>query len=95
MTRTISHKLEMFHNRCMCKILNVFLDSHYLKHQSARGTDTKHITQVVKMRRWGLIGYILRLQPTPLPRVAIRWTTDGWRKGDTPENLEEDSAKKR
>ena len=74
MTKAISHKLEVFQNRCLCRILNI---SNTELH---RRTTTKLINQEVQMRRWRWIGYVLRMSPTTLPRVALRWTSDGHRK---------------
>ena len=83
MTKTISHKLEVFQNRCLCRILNIFWPNTISTAELHR-TTTKLITQEVQMRRWRWIGHVLRMAPTTLPRVALRWTPDGHSKRGRP-----------
>ena len=76
MTKTISHKLEVYQNRCLHRILNIFWPNTISNTELRRRTTTKLITQEVQMRRWRWIGHVLRMPPTTLPRVALRWTPD-------------------
>ena len=84
MTKTISHKLEVFWKRCLCRILNIFWPNTISNAELHRRTTTKLITQEVQMRRWRWIRHVLRIPPTTLPRVALRWTPDGHRKRGRP-----------
>ena len=84
MTKTISHKLEVFQNRCLHRILNIFWPNTISNAELHRRTTTKLITQEVQMHRWIWIRHVLQMPPTKLPRVALRWTPDGHRKRGRP-----------
>ena len=84
MTKTINHKLEVFQNRCLCRILNIYWPNTMSNAELHRRTTTKLITQEVQMQRWRWIGQVLRMPPTTLPRVALGWTPDGHRKRGRP-----------
>ncbi|XP_078355676.1 uncharacterized protein LOC144640384 [Oculina patagonica] len=84
MTKTISHKLEVFQNRCLRRFLRIFWPNTISNYELRRITRTETITQQVQRRRWRWIGHVLRMMPTDLPRVALRWTPDGRRKRGRP-----------
>ena len=52
MTKTINHKLEVFQNRCLRRILNIFWPNTISNAELHRRTTTKLITHEVQMRRW-------------------------------------------
>ncbi|KAL9952791.1 hypothetical protein ACROYT_G040098 [Oculina patagonica] len=89
MTKTISQKLEVFQNRCLRRILRIFWPNTISNYELRRITRTETITQQVQLRRWRWrwIGHVLRVMPTDLPRVALRWTTDGRRKRGRPKEI--------
>ena len=74
MTETISYKLDVFQNRCLRRILNIVWPNTVSDTELHRRTATRPITQEVKKRRWRWNGHVLRMSPTALPRVALRWT---------------------
>ena len=80
MTKTISHKLEVFQNRCLCRIPRIYWPQTISNYELRRRTGIEPITQQVRRKRWNWIGYVLRMPPAALPRVALRWTPDGCRK---------------
>ena len=84
MTKTIGHKLEVFQNRCLRRILRIFWLNTISNYQLRRITKTEPITKQVQRKRWKWIGHVLRMAPTALPRVALRWTPDGHRKRGRP-----------
>ena len=74
MTKTISHKLDVFENRCLHRILNIFWPNTISNVQLHIRTTTKPITLEVKTRSWKRIGHVLRMLTTSITRVALRWT---------------------
>ena len=79
-TKTISHKLEVFQNKCLRRILLIYWPQTISNYELRRRTGTEPITQQVCRKRWKWIGHVLRMPTAALPRVALRWTPDGHRK---------------
>ena len=84
MTKTISHKVEVFQNRCLRRILRIYWPQTISNYELRRRTGTEPITQQVRRKRWKWIGHVLRMPPAALQRVALRWTPDGLRKRGRP-----------
>ena len=82
MTKTISHKLEVFQNKCLRRILRIYWPQTISNYELRRRTGTEPVTQQVRRKRWKWIGHMLLMPPAALPRVALRWTPDGrWKRG--------------
>ena len=91
-TKTISNKLDVFQNRCLRRILQIYWPNTITNEELHRRAEIELISTQVKRRRWRWIGHVLRQQTTALTRIALRWTPDGQRKRGPPqENLEENS----
>ena len=73
MTKTISHKLEVFQNKCLRRILRIYWPQTISNYESRRRIRAEPITQQVRRKRWKWIGHVLRMPPAALPRVALRW----------------------
>ena len=84
MTKTISHKLEVFQNRCLRRILCIYWPNTITNEELHRKAGAEPITKQVQRRRWRWIGHVLRQQTTALSRVALRWTPDGRRRRGRP-----------
>ncbi|PVD38724.1 hypothetical protein C0Q70_01345 [Pomacea canaliculata] len=84
MTKTISNKLDIFHNRCLRRLLNIFWPNNITNEELHRRTETESITTQIQQRCWRWIGHVLRQQTADLSRVALRWTPDGRRKRGRP-----------
>ena len=84
MTKTISHKLDVFQNRCLRRILRIHWPNTITNEELHRRTRSEPITIQVQRRRWRWIGHVLRQQTTAISRVALRWTPDGQRKRGRP-----------
>ena len=82
--KTIEHRLEVFQNRCLRRILRIFWPNTISNEELHRRTNTIAIAKQVRQRRWRYIGHTLRKTQTELPRVALRWTPDGRRKRGRP-----------
>ena len=84
MTKGISHKLEVFQNRCLRRLLRIFWPNTISNSELHERANAKPITLVVRARRWRWIGHVLRMPQASLPRIALRWTPDGRRKRGRP-----------
>ena len=49
-----------------------------------RRTNTETISELVRKRRWTWIGYVLRMDSSYLPRVALTWAPERKRKRGRP-----------
>ena len=79
MTKTIAKKLEVFQRKCLRRIVRVCWPNTISNEDLYDMTATRPITEEIKRRRWRWIGHVLRLPPTAIARVALRWTPDGRR----------------
>ncbi|KAL9952937.1 hypothetical protein ACROYT_G040269 [Oculina patagonica] len=73
MTKTISHKLEVFQNRCLRRILRIFWPNTISTYELRRITRTETITQQVQRRRWRWIGHVLRMMQRKRGRPKETW----------------------
>ena len=80
MTKTISHRLEVFQNKCLRRILHIYWPQTISNYELRRRMGTEPIIQLVRRKRWKWISHVLRMPPAALPRVALSWTPDGRRK---------------
>ena len=83
-TKTISNKLDVFQNRCLRRILQIYWPNTITNEELHRRAEIEPISTQVKRRRWRWIGHVLRQQTTALTRIALRWTPDGQRKRGRP-----------
>ena len=86
-TKTISNKLDVFQNRCLRQILQIYWPNTITNEELHRRAEIEPISTQVKRRRWRWIGHVLRKQTTALTRIALRWTPDGQRKRGRPKKL--------
>ena len=84
MTKTIAHRLEVFQNRCLRRILKIFWPNTISNKDLHERTETMSIETLVRQKRWRYIGHTLRKPTTSLPRMALRWTPDGHRRRGRP-----------
>ena len=70
-------KLQSFNTSCPRKILRIFWPK--ISNNELKLTKQEDIGIVLARRRW--IGHVLRKEHTHIPKVALRWTPEGKRKG--------------
>jgi hypothetical protein len=78
------HKLEVFHNGCLRRIMRIFwpnVVSNEDLHAKAR---TEPISITIKRRRLKWLGHVLRMPANQIPRVALFWTPQGKRNAGRP-----------
>ena len=80
-TKGICHRLEVFQNKCLRRILHIFWPNKITNAELHNRTGMLPISLEVKKRRWRWIGHVNRMPPTSIPRRAMRWTPAGNRRG--------------
>ena len=81
-TTSISRMLEVFQNRCLRRILNIFwtttisnIELHWKTSTSSIMTEFK-----IKRRRWTWVGHVIRMPSDAIPKIALRWTPNAGRR---------------
>ena len=93
MTKTISHKLEVFQNKCLHRTLRIYWPQTVSNYELCRRTGTEPITQQVRQKRWTWIGHVLRMPPAAIYTTSCPQVDPWWpqKKRQTERNMEEDS----
>ena len=73
-TTTISCTSEVFQNRCLRRILNIFWPNTISNIELHRKTLTSSIMTEIKRRRWTWIVHVIRMPSDAIPKIALRWT---------------------
>ena len=84
LTAKLAHKLENFQNRCLQKILGVFLPNTITNEELLHKTDATSLSTQIKRRRWRWLGNMCRMSPDALPNTAEQQTLDGRRRPGHP-----------
>jgi len=85
MTARIEHKLNVFHQRCLRKILKVTYKDHITNEEILLWANSRKLSNIVTERRFRMAGHILRLPDHRAAKVTISWTpADGRRKTGRP-----------
>ena len=93
-TQTICHKLDVFQTRSLRRILGIFWPRTISNEDLYSRTDMRPLSNVIKNRRWMWIGHVCRMDPSAIPRVAMRWTPPGTRKQGRPKETWRRSVEK-
>ena len=76
-TARIAQKLNVFHQRCLRKILQVTYKDHITNEEILRRTCSRKLADIVTERRFRMAGHVLRLPSSRPARGAITWTPAG------------------
>ena len=79
-TTTISRMLEVFQNRCLRRILNIFWPNTITNIELHRKMSTSLIMTDIKRRRWTWNGHVIRMPCDAIPKIALRWTPNAGRR---------------
>ena len=83
---SIAHnKIHTFQNKGLRKILIIFWPRRISNEELNQRTNAKSLNQTVNKTRWRWLGQVCRMSPDVLPRIDLRWTPDGKRKRDRPQ----------
>jgi len=82
-TTKIAQKFNVFHQRCMHKILHVTYRDQVTNEEVLLRTGSRKLEDTVAERRFCMAGYILRLPSHRPSKVAMSWAPDNcrWRRG--------------
>ena len=83
-TKTNTHKLQTFANRCLRNILNIRWPEVVSNEQLWDRTKQVPIESEIKKRKWGWIGHTLRKPASNVTRQALDWNPQGKRKVGRP-----------
>lgn len=76
-TATTAHRLNVFQQRCLRRILHISYRDHITNDEVHRRTDTHPVADMVTERRCRFAGHILRMDRTRIPKTAITWIPEG------------------
>ena len=79
-TKHITNKLDTFQTRCLRRILKIFWPNTISNEELHERTATRPISSLIKERRWKWIGHVHRMEPSEIPKIAMRWTPPGKRR---------------
>ena len=83
-TKTSTHKLQTFTNRCLRNILNIRWPETISNEQLWATTNQTPMETEIKKRKWSWIGHTLRKPETNITRQALDWNPQGKRKVGRP-----------
>ncbi|VDP41775.1 unnamed protein product [Schistosoma curassoni] len=86
-TTTISKKVQVSINSCLCKILNVRWPDTISNSLLWETTNQLPAEEEIRKRRWKWIGYTLRKSSNCITRQALTWNPEGKRKSGKPKNI--------
>ena len=78
-TKGLENRLNAFQRKCLRQILGIHWPERIRNSTLYRRTSTHPVTLDIRRRRWRWLGHLLRMPPSSLPRIALRWTPDGKR----------------
>ena len=71
MTKSDEAKLDTFQQKCLRRLLKIYWPMLVSNEEVQRRANTDTISELVKKRRWALIGHVLRMDNSCLLRVAL------------------------
>ena len=83
-TKTNTHKLQTFINRCLRNILSIRWPEVVPNEELRDKTNQAPIEMDIKKRKWGWIGHTLRKPVDNITRQALDWNPQGKRKVGRP-----------
>ena len=83
-TKTSTHKLQTFINKCLRNILTIRWPEVVSNEHLWDRTKQMPIETEIKMRKWGWIGHTLRKPASNITRQALDWNPQGKRKVGRP-----------
>ena len=76
--------VDVFQSKCLRRILRIRWQDHIRTADILKQADMKPLSQEVKIRRWRMIGHILRQDSGNDCNVAMTWAPEGKRKKGRP-----------
>ena len=76
--------VDVFQNKCLRKILRIKWEDHISTEELLERAGTRPMSQEVKIRRWKMIGHILRQDKDTDINIVMSWAPEGTRKRGRP-----------
>lgn len=83
-TAAIEHKLAVFQNKCLRRMLKVYWPSTISNDDLRKKTGVQAIQQTIQERRWRWLGHVCRMPANSLTRTALRCISQGKRNRGRP-----------
>ena len=83
-TRQITHKIQVFINKCLRRIIRCFWPNKISDKELHRQTSQEDIETDIRRRKWRWIGHTLRKPADDVTRMALEWNPQGKRKVGRP-----------
>ncbi|KAL9986785.1 hypothetical protein ACROYT_G000981 [Oculina patagonica] len=77
-------RINVFHNKCLRRILKINWQDHVTTRELLEKAETELLSEEVKMRRWKMIGHILRRNRNSHTNIALSWIPEGKRRRGKP-----------
>ena len=72
-TKGDMRKVDVFHNRCLRKICNIYWPNKIRNVELHKKTDSMNMSLEIKHRRLRWLGHVLRMSEERIPKVAMRY----------------------
>ena len=85
-TKTLSHKLQVFINNCLRHIFRIYWPEKIKNSELWNLANQDPIIKQIARRKWRWVGHTLRKDPNDITRQALRWNPQGKRNIGRPRN---------
>ena len=86
-TKSVTHSLQVFVNRCLRKILSIFWPNTISNQDLWQRTHQLPIDLEIKSSQWEWLGHVLRRPRCDIARAALDWNPQGSRGRGRPRIL--------
>ena len=73
----LAHKLDVFHHRCLRKLLKISWGDHVTNDDVCQRSGQRKLSENVKERHLKMMGHILRMPEERLPKTSLEWIPTG------------------
>ena len=84
LTKKLENKLQIFINKCLRRILNIFWPEVISNQSLWEKTKQPKISQQIKQRKFRWLGHTLRKDSDSIAKYALKWNPQGKRKRGRP-----------
>ncbi len=79
MTEKMAHTIDIFHQRCLRKLLGVTWKDKVSNEDILQRSNQNCLSTTVKERRLRMLGHVLQMQEGRHPKTSLAWTPEGAR----------------
>ena len=84
MNKEDNKAVDVFHNRCLRRIFRIHWQDHISTAKLLERAEMRPLSDEVKLRRWKMIGHILRQDHNNDCNIAMTWAPEGKRRKGRP-----------